>query len=103
MTVPVPLTADPTRWLHALNCYDTTIPCWCGLSALREAVAAGDPLAVLDLLGMGGTLTEGEVMDHDGLVWRLEAVSEYERRAHHDDRPLYRVVRPLPDTPEVSP
>lgn len=59
------MTAD--RWQHTLDCehyYSTQTgprPCDCGLSALRDAVAAGDR------------------------------------------EPLYRVVRPLPDAPEVSP
>ena len=51
---------DPTRWQPARDCHikldycrdKDCGGCDCGLSALRDAVAAGDPLAVLDVLGM---------------------------------------------------
>lgn len=105
MTDPVPLTADPTRWDHAEACEvcddeDCRVcpgltSCSCGLSALREAVASGDPLAVLDVLGMGGT-----VVPTSG--WQTEIASDgLPSMFVRDD--LYRVVRPLPDAPEVSP
>ena len=95
MTVPVPLTADPTRLGHNGRCPATYLHgvCDCGLSALREAVAAGDPLAVLEAVGMGGTLVRTE------WYWRVSTPPVGPPARDY----LYRVVRPLPDAPEVSP
>ena len=126
---------DPTRLRHADGCPATFIgvvteateatKCRCGLSALREAVASGDPLAVLEVLGLGGTLERVGTADRPSSTDRFWSLTGDEI-AHPvrylsddvdylDDAPLdavdddrwtddvYRVVRPLPDAPEVSP
>ena len=103
---------DPTRWRHPGWCYPTnTHPCSCGLSAFREAVESGDPLAVLDVLGMGGTL-EATDDEHVCMCERFDGRDGYcgcghpindhainrGMRCYADPDPLYRVVRPLPES-----
>ncbi len=86
----------PREWRHAEECIASSgswKTCTCGLSALREAVAAGDPLAVLEAVGMGGTLVRTE------RYWRVSTPPVGPPARDY----LYRVVRPLPDAPEVSP
>ena len=45
--MPVPLTADPTHWRHAEECpWLWTAVCSCGLSAVRDAIAAGHRVVI---------------------------------------------------------